>query len=82
MAFSESVVKQAWERSSSLCECRRTTHGHDNRCYKFLRWESRGEEIQYGWEAHHITAEGQDDLGNCEILCQYCYKAAKKMVNE
>jgi len=44
MAFPESVVKQAWERSSGLCECRRTTHVHDNRCYKYLIWESRGKE--------------------------------------
>ena len=77
MAFLEIVVKQAWERSSGLCECRRTTHGHNNRCYKYLKWECRGEQSEDGWEANHIIPGGGDTLENCEILCQDCYRAVK-----
>ncbi|MCD6296559.1 MAG: HNH endonuclease [Deltaproteobacteria bacterium] len=74
MAFSESVVKQAWDRSGGRCECTRSTCGHYSRCNKELLWASRGVESSYGWEAHHITAGGPDTVSNCEILCQSCHK--------
>lgn len=77
MAFSESVVKQAWGRASGLCECRKTTHDHDNRCYKFLKWENKGQDSEYGWAAHHLNSGGKDVLENCVILCQNCYKIEK-----
>lgn len=77
MAFTEETVRQAWNRAGGKCECRRTTCGHSGRCNKNLSWDSRGEESECGWEAHHITSEkvgGSDDLSNCEILCQKCHK--------
>ncbi|MGD9497364.1 MAG: HNH endonuclease [Armatimonadota bacterium] len=77
MAFPESVVRQAWDRSGGRCECKRTTHRHTGRCSKTLRWESRGTQGPYGWEAHHITAGAPDTLSNCEILCQLCHKATQ-----
>jgi len=77
MAFPESVVKQAWDRSGGRCECRRTTHGHSGRCSRTLLWPSRGKETSYGWEAHHINANGPDTLSNCEILCQDCHKKTR-----
>lgn len=74
MAFSESVVQQAWNRAGGKCECKRTTHGHTGRCNRALSWSSRGKESGMGWEAHHINANGPDTLSNCEILCQDCHK--------
>lgn len=60
MAFSQSVVDEAWKRSGGYCECRRTNHGHSyTRCHKQLVYENRGKTGQRGcWEAHHITAGG------------------------
>lgn len=78
MAFSNSVVRQAWNRADGKCECRRKTCRHGVRCNKQLVWENRGEEAKRGaWEAHHITAVasgGLDILSNCEILCLDCHK--------
>lgn len=79
MAFSESVVKKAWERSGGRCECQRSTHDHGKgRCNQQLSWDDRGNDKSLmGWEAHHITAAasgGPDILSNCEILCIACHK--------
>jgi len=75
MAFPDSVVRQAWQRSGARCECTRRTHLHSGRCSRVLKWEDRGKETSTGWEAHHVTAGGADVLSNCEILCQTCHKA-------
>ncbi len=77
MTFPDSVVQQAWDRAGGRCECRRTGHGHTGRCNRELRWNSRGKETAYGWEAHHVTAGGPDTLSNCEILCQDCHKKTR-----
>jgi len=77
MVFPDSVVRQAWNRSGGRCECKRTQHNHSGRCNRSLRWESRGKESPYGWEAHHVTAGGSDALSNCEILCQDCHKKTR-----
>ncbi len=74
MVFSEDVIKKAWERADSKCECKRDICGHSSRCNKILKWESSGAESEYGWEAHHINSNGPDTLDNCEILCQQCHK--------
>jgi len=72
MAFSEEVVKQAWERAGGQCECRRRTHSHFyTPCGKVLIWENRGKGGSGGWEAHHVTTS-DDVLSNCEILCSDC----------
>ena len=74
MAFAESVVKQAWEKSGGQCECRRRTHSHFYiPCGKQLRWEIRGKASQGGWEAHQAMIGGGDALENCEILCWQCH---------
>jgi len=73
MAFSTSVINQAWDKSGGRCECTRTDHGHSGRCSRELLKVRRGVESPYGWEAHHIVAGGGDDLSNCEILCLTCY---------
>jgi hypothetical protein len=75
MVFSDSVVKDAWNRSNGRCECTRQSCRHTGRCNKTFRWESRGAETELGWEAHHVNANGSDTLSNCEILCQTCHKA-------
>ena len=74
MAFTESVVKQAWERAGGQCECRRRTHSHFYiPCGKQLRWEIRGKSNQGGWESHQTRIGGGDTLENCEILCWQCH---------
>ncbi|MDO8716439.1 MAG: HNH endonuclease [Dehalococcoidales bacterium] len=74
MAFTESVVKQAWERAGGQCECRRRTHSHFYiPCGKQLRWEVRGKASQGGWESHQTRVGGGDTLENCEILCWQCH---------
>jgi len=76
MAFSDSVVLDAWKRAGGKCECTRTTHGHVGRCNKQLVWENRGRDGRGCWEAHHktsVAAGGSDSLSNCEILCFDCH---------
>ncbi len=78
MAFSNEVVKQAWQRAGGKCECRRNDHNHDYvRCSKQLVWENRGREGRGAWEAHHINSNGGDVLSNCEILCWDCHKKTR-----
>jgi hypothetical protein len=78
MAFSLTVVIQAWNNAKGNCECRRLTHGHDYvRCNKQLVLENRGREGRGAWEAHHINSNGGDTLSNCEILCWECHKATQ-----
>ncbi|MBA7545837.1 hypothetical protein ES705_38215 [subsurface metagenome] len=74
MAFSESVIDQAWKRSGGACECRRTSHDHGSICKKNLIKSNRGRDGYGCWEAHHINANGGDGLSNCEILCWDCHK--------
>ena len=80
MAFSDSVIRAAWERSGRRCECERSSHNHGytGRCTQYLNWADRGNDRSpFGWEAHHKTAVsvgGGDSLSNCEILCIKCHK--------
>jgi len=74
MVFSESIIKEAWQRAGGRCECERGLCGHNGRCGKQLEWNARGLESYGGWEAHHIIAGGVDTANNCEILCQGCHK--------
>ena len=75
MAFPDSVVVEAWQRSVGCCECTRSTCGHVGRHGVRLVLAARGnDKVLGGWEAHHITAGGQDVASNCEILCQPCHK--------
>jgi 5-methylcytosine-specific restriction endonuclease McrA len=77
MAFSEEVVKKAWDRAGGRCECTRSIHGHTGRCNTPLSWENRGRDTACGsWEIRHrvsIQSGGTDDLSNCEILCWNCH---------
>ena len=76
MSFSEETVKGAWERSRGKCECRRTTHGHADRCNEKLIWEQRGKESASGsWDTLHRLSSrhgGSDSISNCEVLCTLC----------
>lgn len=78
MAFSDSVVAQAWNRAGGKCECCRVTHGHGIPCEKQLVWKNRGKDGERGaWEAHHkisVASGGTDTLPNCEIICVACHK--------
>ncbi|MBI4285036.1 MAG: hypothetical protein HY670_03930 [Chloroflexi bacterium] len=76
MAFSDDIVRQAFERANEQCECNRRTHSHFRTpCGKPLVWKNRGVSAQGGWEAHHYSTSGGDTLANCEILCATCYKS-------
>jgi len=74
MAFSEEVVKDAWELVEGKCECTRTAHQHpEGRCNKHLLWEKRGQVGWGTWEACPIDGHGEHStLSNCEILCFDC----------
>jgi hypothetical protein len=75
MAFSDDVIKQAWNRSGGRCECQRTAHDHSVfRCPRKLTWANRGREGEGAWEAHHVSVAGGDGLSNCQILCWTCHK--------
>ncbi len=75
MAFPDDVVKQAWERASTQCECNKRTHSHHYiPCAKYLVWDKRGQSAQGGWQARKITPEGGFTTANCEILCSTCYE--------
>jgi hypothetical protein len=77
MAFTDDVVKQAWERAGAQCECNRRTHSHFyTPCGKLLVWKNRGSMGQGGWEAHQINIAGPFTLSNCEILCWNCYNTS------
>lgn len=78
MAFSNTVVQQAWNRAGGQCECRRKTHNHRYvRCNKQLVLSNRGRNNGRGaWEAHHkhsVGNGGGDSVSNCEILCWSCH---------
>jgi len=78
-SFPDDVVRKAWLRAGTRCECKRTTHKwHVGRCVQNLSWRDGGKETIVGWEAHHKVSQdkgGEDSLENCEILCMACYKA-------
>lgn len=77
MAFTESVIDQAWARSGGKCVCRRLLHGHGAICNKPLTRGNRGREDSGAWEAHHRVSSGGDTLSNCEILCWECHKRTR-----
>jgi hypothetical protein len=79
MAFSEDVVREAWERADEQCECNRRNHRHFRTpCGKPLVRSRRGTEETGGWEANHYAPDGGDSLSNCEILCMDCYGASRQ----
>ena len=58
MAFSQTVIDQAWQRSGGRCECTRNSHGHYSRCNKQLDKSNPGRTGKGCWEAHHINSYG------------------------
>ncbi len=76
MAFSDEVVKEAWERASGQCECQRRTHRHFYvPCRRLVTWAKRGQVGQGGWDAGHINNYDGDVATNCLILCMECFEA-------
>ena len=76
MAFSATVVSQAWTRAGGHCECTRVSHPEHlgRKCNKQLVGANRGRSAGRGaWEAHHRNTSKGDILSNCEILCAYCH---------
>jgi hypothetical protein len=77
MAFSESVIEQAWKKANGKCQCKRKTHSWHKkiRCNRILVLSNRGREGRGKWEPHHKVKTRGDILSNCEILCWDCHKA-------
>jgi hypothetical protein len=77
MPLSEETIARAWELARGRCECTRDAHGHDGRCRAALVWERRGLIGEGGWFAREWTPVngGEDEPGNCEILCVVCSRA-------
>ena len=75
MAFSDELVRAAWDRSGGRCECHREGHGHGERCGASLLWSLRGAtSTAGGWSAVRRTSWGTDVLANCEIRCAACQR--------
>ncbi len=73
MAFSDEVLRKAWERAGGKCECRVRTHHHGfQACDELLRWDKREQPDPEGWKARQRSAGGDESLVNCEIVCWEC----------
>lgn len=62
MAFSEDIIKRAWERQGGCCAA----------CCKELVWANRDHGEKGAWHAHHRILPGlreADNLINCVLLC-------------
>jgi len=76
--FPEEVLKQAFLRANSRCQCEREDHGHGSfTCFKQIIWKNRGNSTERsGWEAHYFVNPekgGKPTVENCEVLCWDCY---------
>jgi hypothetical protein len=66
MAISEETKKALYKRANGRCECQMNICSHHTgRCPHALT---------AGWEAHHKTASGPDNLGNLIAMCVPCHK--------
>ncbi len=67
MAFTKTVVEQAFRRQAGLCA----------HCGKTLVTDRRDRQAWGAWHTHHRTPSGGDSLRNCVILCselpQHCH---------
>jgi hypothetical protein len=76
MAFSNEVLREAWQKAGGQCECTRRTHRHFYiPCGRSLNWEKRDNVTSGGWQARYINAFAGDTPANCEILCMECHEA-------
>ena len=76
--FPEEVLKQAFLRANSRCQCEREDHGHGSfTCFKQIIWEHRGNKMERsGWDTICFVSPekgGKLTVENCEILCWDCY---------
>jgi len=66
MAFTEDVVKNAFDKVNGYCQA----------CGKKLIYANRGNAVgRGGWDAKHIkpvSEGGKDEVRNCMILCMDC----------
>jgi hypothetical protein len=66
MVISEATRKKLYERADGRCECTMSIcEHHKGRCPN---------KLGPGWNAHHRTAGGLDDLGNLIAMCSTCHK--------
>lgn len=68
MAVSEETRKKLYQRAGGRCECRMRVCSHHHagtRC---------PHKLNPGWEAHHRTAGGPDNLDNLDAMCVTCHK--------
>jgi len=66
MAVSDETRKNLYRRAGGQCECTmKCSHHTGKRC---------PHKLNPGWEAHHRTAGGPDNLGNLIAICVTCHK--------
>jgi hypothetical protein len=70
--YSESTLREAWNRSGGRCECRKMNHGHLGRCGRVLSWSRKGISGHSGWEIN--SKSGGDYASNVEVLCYFCHQ--------
>lgn len=88
MDFTPSTKYKAFLRANGRCECIRKSCGHTSRCPRVCSLTTNESflfnltndvsRLSYpGFNFHHITAVssgGNNDLSNCEFLCEECHK--------
>jgi len=68
MAVSEETRKALYQRAGGRCECTMRVCDHHRAGYRCPH------ALNPGWEAHHRTAGGPDNLGNLIAMCVTCHK--------
>ena len=74
MAFSETTKDIAYKRADGRCECHRGHTGNNSAPHNGGRCSRTFTRHGGQWHAHHINANGGDELSNCEVLCIACHE--------
>ena len=78
MPFSDADIEIRFHVAEGKCECARPHPQHQGtRCNKPLIWEKRGQSGPGAWTVHHKDGNNcNDDITNCQIVCQDCHSMA------
>ena len=83
MILDRDLVKQAWTRSSGLCECKRIGCQHTGgRCNTPLEEKAFREDEGSGWYVRPINEFGPAKLFNVEAVCSECHNKLKPSTTE
>ena len=79
MIFDRELVKQAWARSSGMCECKRIGCQHPGgRCTNAIEEKKFNEDEVGGWYVRPINEFGPEKLFNVEAVCAECFNKVKQ----